>query len=33
MKALFEALFVVIMLGKAGLNEFEDVEKMGVNIA
>lgn len=33
MRALIEALFVVIMLGKAGLNEFEDVEKMGVDIA
>ena len=32
MKVLFETLFTVCMLGKAGLNEFEDLDMMGVNL-
>lgn len=33
MKTLFEVLFTVVLLGKAGLSEIEGIEQMGVDIA
>lgn len=33
MKTLFEVLFTVVLLGKAGLCEIKGIEEMGVDIA
>ena len=33
MKTLFKTLFTVCLLGKTGLNEFEDIDMIGVNLA
>ena len=32
MKTLFKTLFTVCLLGKTGLNEFEELDMIGVNL-
>ncbi len=32
MKTLFKTLFTVCLLGKTGLNEFEELSMIGVNL-